>query len=1064
MSTSPSPRPLYRRPVRLALVLLALLICVAVDGTMLALRPTVPQWDVRVDTSGAITWVDPNGPADTAGLHVGDRVLRPRGFATVFDALLAGQTQLLVRHDATTRRVRAAPIFGPTRSGQALVLIGLLLLMVGGLAWAYGRARRAPALLAALSSAAALTLLGDTWAVDGYGWAMRLAFVAGSVLFPVAWAAFFLSFPRDRLNVQRWRRLFAALVALALATLVAYALYFLTALPYAMVRALGAPVVLVGLALGLAALCLPGRHERAQARQQRRIVLLSAATAMLPALLLSFIPLVLLGHPLMPFEMSALAVVALPLGLAYAIVRYDLMALDVVVRRLVAMALGGLLLIGLTVVAALPLQPVVPDANVFSLIIAVLAGALGGRYVSSWAQGMAERLLSPELMQSRRVLAGVDPVVLTGTEELPRLAARLEAAACAVSSAPWARLLVRRRVPGAIFSLLHDGASPISLPLLTAGLARRPWGLALGEDRGPSAPAEWGALALALDDAPAVLIPLRMRGDVIAVLAVGERADDELLRGPDREALALLATHFALAVDHARVRAEVEAEGAEAAVFSAASADLAVALDDRAALPHRIVRALAALRDVHGIALLLYEPDGTPAIVARHGEEVVPEIPPDPAVATVTPARSPQAWLPLTVGGTAIGGLCVQWSKEHVIREHERRLLAVYASGAAMALEHARLYERARIQAERDPVTDLYNHRAFHNRLEAALERARTSGSQAGLLLIDLTDFKLFNDTHGHQAGDQALRRVGEVLQACCRTSDAAARLGGDEFAVLLPDADLQTARAIAERVTDLAAVSALISPEGAHLPVQLSIGVAAYPEDAGAANALLARADERMYEAKRTGVGVASVGRRDDRTEQGTDGNRFGILEALVAMVDNRDRYTGAHSEQVATYACALGAELGLSCETLDTLRLAGLLHDVGKIGVPDRVLRKPSRLTDEEVEIVRRHVELSEALLTVISQDRDLRDAVRHHHERWDGRGYPRGLASADVPLLGRIMIVADAVSAMGMDRPYRKGLPWECIAQELARGAGSQFDPALVPAALRALQPYIEPARAA
>ena len=180
--------------------------------------------------------------------------------------------------------------------------------------------------------------------------------------------------------------------------------------------------------------------------------------------------------------------------------------------------------------------------------------------------------------------------------------------------------------------------------------------------------------------------------------------------------------------------------------------------------------------------------------------------------------------------------------------------------------------------------------------------------------------------------------------------------------------------------------------------------------------------------------------------------------------MVDNRDRYTGEHSEQVASYACALGAELGLSCDTLDTLRLAGLLHDVGKIGVPDRVLRKPSRLTDEEVEIVRRHVELSEALLTVISQDRDLRDAVRHHHERWDGRGYPRSLAGVDVPLLGRIMIVADAVSAMGMDRPYRKGLPWEHIAQELTRGAGSQFDPALVPAALRALQPYVEPARAA
>src|SRR5207248_5374660 len=427
------------------------------------------------------------------------------------------------------------------------------------------------------------------------------------------------------------------------------------------------------------------------------------------------------------------------------------------------------------------------------------------------------------------------------------------------------------------------------------------------------------------------------------------------------------------------------------------------------------------LRDVRGVALLLYEPDGTPAIVAQRGEEIQPEVPSDPAVATFTPSRFPQAWLPLAVGGQTMGGLCVRWSKEHVIREHARRLLAVYASGAAMALEHARLYERARIQAERDPVTDLYNHRAFHTRLEAALERARTTGGRVGLLLIDLADFKLFNDTHGHQAGDQALRRVGEVLQACCRTSDAAARLGGDEFAVLLPDSDAHAARTVAERITDLAAVSALISPEGVHLPVQLSIGVAAFPEDAGASNALLARADERMYDAKRTGVGVASVGRRDDRTDQGTDGNRFGILEALVAMVDNRDRYTGEHSEQVATYACALGAELGLSCDTLDTLRLAGLLHDVGKIGVPDRVLRKPSTLTGEEVEIVRRHVELSEALLAVISQDRDLMDAVRYHHERWDGKGYPRGIAGDDVPLLGRIMSVADAVSASGVVRTY-------------------------------------------
>jgi len=241
---------------------------------------------------------------------------------------------------------------------------------------------------------------------------------------------------------------------------------------------------------------------------------------------------------------------------------------------------------------------------------------------------------------------------------------------------------------------------------------------------------------------------------------------------------------------------------------------------------------------------------------------------------------------------------------------------------------------------------------------------------------------------------------------------------------------------------------------------VRLSIGAANFPADAGAANALLACADERMYAAKRAGVAIAGAGRLGDEREEGKgDGGRFGILEALVSMVDNRDRYTGEHSEQVAAYACAMAAELGLSHDTIATLRTAGLLHDVGKIGVPDRILRKPDKLTSEERDIIARHVELSEVLLAVVSQDRDMMDAVRYHHERWDGNGYPRGVAGEDVPLLGRIMIVADAVSAMGMDRPYRKGLSWATIVGELDRNAGLQFDPALVPVALRALRGHIE-----
>jgi HD-GYP domain-containing protein (c-di-GMP phosphodiesterase class II) len=137
--------------------------------------------------------------------------------------------------------------------------------------------------------------------------------------------------------------------------------------------------------------------------------------------------------------------------------------------------------------------------------------------------------------------------------------------------------------------------------------------------------------------------------------------------------------------------------------------------------------------------------------------------------------------------------------------------------------------------------------------------------------------------------------------------------------------------------------------------------------------------------------------------------------------------------------------------------------LHDVGKIGVPNRILRKPGTLTDDEFAIIQRHVELSEALLTVLTNDVELVDAVRYHHERWDGLGYPRGVAGETVPLLGRIMIIADAVSAMGMDRPYRKGMSWEAIAQELEHGAGRQFDPELVGPTLRSLGTHVREAQA-
>ncbi len=402
-------------------------------------------------------------------------------------------------------------------------------------------------------------------------------------------------------------------------------------------------------------------------------------------------------------------------------------------------------------------------------------------------------------------------------------------------------------------------------------------------------------------------------------------------------------------------------------------------------------------------------------------------------------------------GGHLLGFLSVDDPENGRRPEQEDvEVLEIFADQAVVALRTARLLAQARYQAARDPVTGLLNYRAAHARLDVELRAAYESGQPLGLLTLDMDDFKLINDTHGHPTGDMALRHVAALLERCVRTTDLAARLGGDEFVLILPGASRAESLDVARRLTALADELALEIPGAGRLPLRLSIGVAAYPDDADGAHALLAASDSRLYEAKRAGGRTVEAGRdlhASDRSGDEGDLASFDMLSALVTAVDNKDRYTGEHSAQVATFACALADALGLSPATQRTLRLAGLLHDVGKIGVPDRVLRKPGKLDADEWEAMKQHVALSATLVRAVVPDQNVLAAVAHHHERWDGKGYPQGLAGAEVPLLGRIMIVADAVSAMAMDRPYRQGLSAQMIVAELRKGAGSQFDPALV-----------------
>jgi diguanylate cyclase (GGDEF)-like protein/putative nucleotidyltransferase with HDIG domain len=396
-------------------------------------------------------------------------------------------------------------------------------------------------------------------------------------------------------------------------------------------------------------------------------------------------------------------------------------------------------------------------------------------------------------------------------------------------------------------------------------------------------------------------------------------------------------------------------------------------------------------------------------------------------------------------------------------------LLSAALVGPLLAIA---LYQRSTYRALRamrlaltDPLTGLGNHRHFHDRLERELVEAEQDESAFSLCLVDVDDFKRVNDLFGHPAGDRVLSRLATNL----RQNGEAFRLGGDEFALLLPGYNendaIATASAIIDRIAQLR-----LDHVGS---VTVSAGIATFPSQAPDRSELIRLADSALYWAKENGKNRVHVYRPDvvelaelRRLAAGPDrAARFRAAASLAKAVDLRDTYTGSHSARVAELAARVAARLGLDQEHIELSRLAGSLHDLGKLAIPEEILRKPGPLTGPERLVLERHPQIGFRMLDSLGID-PVADWILHHHERWDGTGYPDRLPAEEIPLGARIIFVVDAYDAMTSDRVYRGRLEQKEALAELERCAGTQFDPAVVTALAEELDPAHadEPATAA
>jgi len=488
----------------------------------------------------------------------------------------------------------------------------------------------------------------------------------------------------------------------------------------------------------------------------------------------------------------------------------------------------------------------------------------------------------------------------------------------------------------------------------------------------------------------------------------------------------------------------------------------------------------------------------------------------DSALKPLLPDSVSAIALPVFYAEQLHGILSIECSMPTEFSEEELLLLRTLADLIAGALHNALSFQKAQEQAITDGLTGVKTHRFFMEALSAEWKRSTRAGRAFALVLMDLDRFKFVNDFYGHLEGDLVLQRVGHILETNCRRSDVVARYGGDEFVILMPETNMEHARQLASKLRGWVSADPLLREKN----ISASFGIACYPLHGSSPQELIQVADASMYLSKHQGGNAVSTADHFDPNEakkwkrdvleaylgvtlkrlfstgpeafeeiyqrltqfteslaatEGTNGKATAaaaqgpqalpqaVLDTVTSLafaIDAKDHYTQGHSQKVSAYAALIAEAMAMSDAEVEEIRLGGVLHDIGKVGIPENILNKSGPLNPDEWETMKSHVNFGAKILDPLTPLARIREMVLHHHEYYDGSGYPDALGGEKIPLGARIIAIADAYDTITSDRTYKKARKAGDALAELERCANAQFDGAIVEVFVRTLRALPNP----